>query len=80
VNVLVNYVGERFLNKRNTSIAKAYTTVSGGIGYRMSRGEFRVDARNINNVRPPVAESEMGDAQYYRLPARTWEVTYRTSF
>ena len=79
-NVVVNYSGERFLNKRNTSIAKAYTTVSGGIGYRMFRGELRVDARNINNVRPPVAESEVGDAQYYRLPARTWEVTYRTSF
>jgi iron complex outermembrane receptor protein len=79
-NVMVNYVGERFLNQRNTSLAKAYTTVSGGIGYRMSRGELRVDARNINNVRPPIAESELGDAQYYRLPARTWEVTYRTSF
>jgi hypothetical protein len=25
--------------------------------------------------RPPIAESELGDAQYYRLPARRVEVT-----
>jgi hypothetical protein len=76
-NVVVNYVGERFLNKRNTAIASAYTTWSGGVGYRFGRGEVRLDGRNLNNVRPPVAESELGDAQYYRMPARSWEVSYR---
>jgi outer membrane receptor protein involved in Fe transport len=79
-NVVANYSGERFLNQRNTAIAKAYTTVSGGIGFRMSRGELRFDARNINNVRPAVSESELGDSEYYRMPARTWGITYRTSF
>ena len=29
-----------------------------------------VDGENLNDTRPPVAESELGDAQYYRLPAR----------
>jgi outer membrane receptor protein involved in Fe transport len=79
-NAIVNYVGQRFLNKRNTAVADAYTTWSGGIGYRFARGEVRLDARNINDVRPPVSESELGDAQYYRLPARTWEFTYRMNF
>jgi iron complex outermembrane recepter protein len=76
----VNYVGERFLNKRNTALAESYTTWSAGLGYKLARGEIRVDGRNLNNVRPPVAESELGDAQYYRLPARRIEVTYRTTF
>jgi len=76
----VNYVGERFLNKRNTALASSYTTWSAGLGYKLARGEIRVDGRNLNNVRPPVAESELGDAQYYRLPARRIEVTYRTTF
>ena len=79
-NVLVNYVGERFLNKRNTAIASAYTTWSAGVGYRIGRGEIRADGRNLNNRRDPVAESELGDAQYYRLPARTYEVSYRMNF
>ncbi|HEX9502526.1 MAG TPA: TonB-dependent receptor, partial [Thermoanaerobaculia bacterium] len=79
-NVVVNYIGERFLNRRNTAIASAYTTWSAGIGYRIAKGELRLDGRNLNNVRPPVAESELGDAQYYRLPARVWDVSYRMSF
>jgi len=79
-NVVVNYVGDRFLNKRNTARAAAYTTWSGEVGYRFGRGEARIDGRNLNNVRPPVAESELGDAQYYRMPARSWEVSYRMKF
>ncbi|MEO8034095.1 MAG: TonB-dependent receptor [Acidobacteriota bacterium] len=80
VNVLFNYVGERWLNKRNTAPAKAYTTWSGGIGYRMTRGELRLDGRNLSNSRAPIAESELGDAQYYLLPARSAELSYRYNF
>ena len=76
-NVMVNYVGERYLNKRNTARAAAYNTLSAGVGYRRGRNELRVDGRNLNNTRPPVSESELGDAQYYRLPARSVEVSYR---
>jgi len=32
---------------------------------------------NLNDQRPPVAESELGDAQYYLLPARRVEVSAR---
>ena len=79
-NVLANYVGDRFLNQRNTAVAKAYTMWSAGAGMRLARGEVRVDGRNLNDVRPPVSESELGDSQYYILPARTWEVSYRMTF
>jgi iron complex outermembrane receptor protein len=76
----VNYVGKRWLNKRNTAPAKAYTTWSAGVGYRIAKSELRFDGRNLNNSRAPVAESELGDAQYYLLPARSLEVSYRYWF
>lgn len=79
-NVVVKYVGSRMLNQRNTATAAAYTTWSAGAGYRIGRGEFRFDARNINNTRPPIAESELGDSQYYLLPARSVDVSYRYFF
>lgn len=79
-NASINYVGDRWLNMRNTAPAKSYTTWSAGLGYRMTRGELRLDGHNLTNVRPPVAESELGDAQYYLLPARSFDVSYRWFF
>jgi outer membrane receptor protein involved in Fe transport len=64
----VNVVGSRYLDRRNTALAAAYTTVSAGIGYRTRRWELRLDGSNLNNQRPPVSESELGDSQYYLLP------------
>jgi outer membrane receptor protein involved in Fe transport len=74
-NVAINYTGDRYLNKRNTALAGAFSTIDAGIGYRTSRAEFRLDARNLGDRRDPVAESEFGDAQYYRMPARTIRTT-----
>jgi iron complex outermembrane receptor protein len=79
-SVTANYVGERFLNKRNTAVAPSYTTWSAGLGYRFGTWEVRVDGENLNDTRPPVAESELGDAQYYRLPARSLRVSLGTRF
>lgn len=76
-HVALNYAGERFLNKRNTAPARPYTTWTAGIGRELGRGELRIDARNLFDVRPPVAESELGDAQYYRLGGRELEVSWR---
>ncbi|MEK6374442.1 MAG: TonB-dependent receptor [Acidobacteriota bacterium] len=79
-NLMLNYTGEQFLNKRNTALADAYTAWNAGVGYRRGRNEIRVDGRNLGNTRPPVAESELGDAQYYRMPARSLEVSYRMNW
>ncbi|MEO5818338.1 MAG: TonB-dependent receptor [Gemmatimonadaceae bacterium] len=67
----LNYAGDRYLNKRNTALAEAFTTIDAGIGYRMNDWEFRVDGRNLGDRRDAVSESEFGDAQYYRMPARS---------
>ena len=72
-----DWVGSRFLNKRNTSTAPDYITWSAGIGYRLQNVEIRLDGWNLNDQRPPVAESELGDAQYYRLPARSVQLSAR---
>lgn len=70
----MNYTGERYLNKRNTALAPKYVTVDAGVGYRLRRAEFRVDGRNLGNRRDAVSESEFGDAQYYRMTARSFRV------
>ena len=67
----LNYSGDRFLNKRNTALVPKFVTVDAGIGYRLRRAELRLDGRNLSNRRDAVSESEFGDAQYYRMPART---------
>jgi outer membrane receptor protein involved in Fe transport len=71
-SVLVKYVGDRYMNKRNTALAEPFTTVDAGVGYRFGPYEVRLDGRNLSDRRDPVSESELGDAQYYRLFARTF--------
>ena len=69
----VNYIGERWLNKRNTALAEAYTTLDATVGVHLGKADLRVAGRNLTDERDPVAESELGDAQYYRsrgVPAR----------
>ncbi|MGE5236958.1 MAG: TonB-dependent receptor [Acidobacteriota bacterium] len=79
-NVTVNYVGERFLTMRNTATAPAYTTWSAALGYRFGRSKIRIDGSNLNDTRPPISESELGDAQYYRLPARAVRLSWLATF
>lgn len=70
-SVVASRTGSRFLNKANTSVAEAYTTLDVGLGYRAARWELRLDGYNLTDRRDPVAESELGDAQFYRLPGRS---------
>jgi len=70
-----NYVGARYLDKRNRALAGSYTTLAAGIGYRFERTQLRLDGDNLTDERPPVAESELGDAQYYLLPSRALRAT-----
>lgn len=69
-NAALNYTGNRYLNRRNTALADPFTTVDAGIGFRTGQYEFRLDGRNLGDRRDPISESEFGDAQYYRMPAR----------
>jgi iron complex outermembrane receptor protein len=75
-----NYVGDRFLNKGNSVVAGSYTTVDAGIGYRQDAWEVRLDGYNLTDRRDPVAESELGDAQFYRLSGRAAQISVSFGF
>jgi outer membrane receptor protein involved in Fe transport len=77
---VVKYTGDRYLNKRNTALAEPFTTIDVGVGYRFREYEVRFDGRNLTDQRDPVAESELGDAQYYRMFARTIRASFGVRF
>ncbi|HEX8925498.1 MAG TPA: hypothetical protein VF786_06870, partial [Terriglobales bacterium] len=78
--VAFNYTGCRYLDKRNKALAGGFPTVDLSAGYRTRRWEFRVDGHNLRDRRDPVAESEMGEAQYYLLPGRRVDAGLRFRF
>ena len=69
----VNYTGDRYMNKRNTALAPAFTTIDAGIGYRLERVEVRLDGRNLTDRRDAVSESEMGDGMHEEAEEDTAE-------
>ena len=79
-SVTVNYTGSRVLDEQNEILAPSYTTWTAGIGYRLEHCELRLDGFNLNDTRPPVSLSELGDGQYYILPARSFRLTLSTRF
>lgn len=79
-SLVANYLGSRYLNRRNTAIAEPATTIDAGVVYRFPGSDLRLAARNLGNSRTPVSESEVGDAQYYLLPARSVEFSWTRRF
>lgn len=58
-------VGERPLNRRNTFFADAYSMWDAGAALTHGAWRFSVIGRNLSDERPIVAESEIGDSQFY---------------
>jgi iron complex outermembrane recepter protein len=71
----VNYTGSRFLDPENTALVPSYSTVAAGVGYRFAAWELRFDGWNLNNARPAISASELGDDQFYRLMGRSFRGT-----
>jgi iron complex outermembrane receptor protein len=71
----INYTGSRFLDRENTSLAPSYETWSAGVGYRFDAWELRLDGWNLNDSRVPIAASEFGPSQYYRMNGRSFRGT-----
>jgi outer membrane receptor protein involved in Fe transport len=78
--VEMNYTGSRFMDKRNRALAEGFATVGLSAGYRTPRWEIRVDAHNLGDRRDPVAESELGDAQYYLMNSRRVDGSFSVHF
>jgi hypothetical protein len=47
---------------------------------RTPRWELRVDARNVGDRRDLVAESELGDSEYYLMTSRRVEGSFSLHF
>jgi outer membrane receptor protein involved in Fe transport len=50
--------------------AGSYVTVDATLGYAFHRYTVSVNGYNITNRRDPVLESELGEGQFYLMPAR----------
>lgn len=79
-DVGLNYVGGRYLDKRNRAYVKDYAAWGASLGWRQGAWEVLFKGRNLNDQRVPVSESELGDGQYYLLAARTLELSVSWDF
>ena len=76
----MNYVGWVYLNQRNTAPSGGYASFAASLGWREKAWDLRLSGQNLSNRRQPVAESELGDAQYYLLPGRRVALSARYRF
>lgn len=74
-NVVLRYVGSRYFDPENSVSTPAYTTWDAGIGYGFGTWNLHLQGRNLNETRPPVSNSELGDSESYLLPARSFELS-----
>jgi outer membrane receptor protein involved in Fe transport len=75
-----NYTSGFYLDKENTALQNGYTTLAASTGWRGKGWELRVTGQNLTDKRVPVAASELGDGQYYLLPARQVSGSVRFRF
>ncbi|HEU4753487.1 MAG TPA: TonB-dependent receptor, partial [Armatimonadota bacterium] len=68
------------LDKENEALQPGYTTLRASAGWRAERWELRITGANLTDKRVPVAASELGDGQYYLLPARQVDLSFRVRF
>jgi iron complex outermembrane receptor protein len=70
-SIVWNYVGPRFLDQENQQPVGGYAIIDAGVGYRFDAWDLRLEGYNLGNRRDPVAISELGNGQAYRLPGRS---------
>jgi iron complex outermembrane receptor protein len=68
--IVVNYIGQRYLDEENTAPVGGYATLAATLGYRIGRYLVSVEGTNLTNQRPPVSASEFGSQSFYLLDAR----------
>ena len=69
------WIGSHWLNSLNTFAAPAYAVLDASFGYRFDRFTVALLASNIGDRRDAVQLSELGEGQFYRLPARRVDAT-----
>ncbi len=79
-SLVVNYVGQRWLDLENTASTRAYATLDASLSYQSSRYSFSLVGSNLTNRRDAVSASEFGDQSFYRLPGRKIMVGVQRTF
>jgi outer membrane receptor protein involved in Fe transport len=79
VFVAVRHQSQRPLNRRNTFFTDSFYEMDAGAGWDFPWGRVSVVGRNLGDSRHYVAESEIGDSQFYVAPPRrfTAELAWR---
>jgi len=70
-----NWIGRHWLNSLNTFEAPAYAVVDASLGYRFDKFTVAVLGSNLGDRRDAVQLSELGEGQFYRMPARRVDAT-----
>jgi outer membrane receptor protein involved in Fe transport len=65
-----NWIGQHWLNSVNTFEATGYAIVDASLGYRFDRFTVAILGSNLGDRRDAVQLSELGEEQFYRMPAR----------
>jgi outer membrane receptor protein involved in Fe transport len=79
-SLVASYVGQHYLNRSNTAEGATYTLVDASLGYRFDRFTVQLAGSNLGNRRDPVQLSELGEDQFYRLPARRYDLIVTVPF
>jgi outer membrane receptor protein involved in Fe transport len=74
------WIGRHWLNSLNTFEAPAYAVVDASAGYRFERVTVSISGANLGNRRDAVQLSELGEEQFYRMPARHVDATLSLHF
>jgi outer membrane receptor protein involved in Fe transport len=79
-SLTANWTGKHWLNSLNTAEAPSYAMVDASLGYRFDKVTLQVSASNLGNRRDAAQLSELGEGQFYRLPARRVDASMRLEF
>ena len=74
-SVTSSWIGAHWLNSLNTFEAPAYAVIDASIGYRFAKFTVAVLGSNLGDRRDAAQLSELGEGQFYRMPARRIDAT-----
>jgi len=77
--VAVRHQNRRPLNRRNTFYTPSFFETDAGVSWEFAWGRLAIVGRNLGDSRHYIADSEIGDSQFYVAPPRrfTGELTFR---
>jgi iron complex outermembrane recepter protein len=70
-----NWIGTHWLNNLNTFESPGYAVIDASLGYRFHKFTMAVLGSNLGDRRDAAQLSELGEGQFYRLPARRIDAT-----